>query len=46
MQTQSNCEDVCVNYLYENEMVNTFGFKALHNFHSNVSDCKMDVEIL
>lgn len=47
MQSQSKCEDVCVlNYLYENEVVNTLGFQALQEFHSNVSSCKMDVEIL
>lgn len=46
MPSQSKREDVWVNYLYENEMINTSGFQALQECHSNVSGCKMDVEIL
>lgn len=46
MQSQGKCEDMCVNYLCENEIVNTLGFQALQEFHSNVSGCKMYVETL
>lgn len=40
------CENVCVNYLYENKMVNTSSFQTLQEFHSDMSGCKIDVEIV
>lgn len=39
-------ENVCVNYLYENKMVNTSSFQTLQEFHSDMSGCKIDVEMV
>lgn len=46
MQSQSRRENVCVNYLYKNKMVNTSSFQTLQEFHSDMSGCKIDVEIV